>query len=563
MSYEAKPWLKSYDPGVRPDIDPPAETLVAHIQDISRRFADKPALNFLGTLMDYRTLTDQTDRLAQALKARGLGRGDVVGVCLPNTPQYIITVLGALKAGCAVSGVSPLLTADEMAYQLNDCGAKALVIVDILFEKPFAKAAPQIPGLKTVFATGLLDYLPKIKQLLAKWIKKIPSGRVTPLNGKDVLDLKTTLASSPANPSGVEVGLDDTCFLQYTGGTTGVPKGAVLTHRNIVSGIIQYNEAYKMKEGSEIYCSALPFFHIAGLVLSLHSLYFGGTQVIIPDPRNVDLLLKQMIKNKPTVMANVPTLYLMLLQKPEIKQVDWNALQCCFSGAAPFSQDGIKAFEAVAGPGKLSELYGATETSPLIAMDTRNGRKKAGSVGLPIPGTRVRLVDAVTGEGDVPLGEEGELIVSGPQVMKEYHNKPEETAKTLKEHDGEVWLHTGDVARMDEDGYLFLVDRTKDMVIVGGYKVFSTEVENKLSDHPAIEMCAIVAAPNPDKPETEAVKLVVQKSAAWAARSDDETREDILKMAREKLAPYKVPKIVEFRDMPLTAVGKINKKELR
>jgi long-chain acyl-CoA synthetase len=563
MSYDDRPWLKSYDSGVRSEIDPVTKTLVEKLNNVAIGSADKPALHFFGVTLTFRQLMDHANRLAGALKERGLGNGDVVAVCMPNTPQYVISVIGALKAGCSVTGLSPLLTADEMAYQLNDCAAKALIIVDILFEKPFAAAADKAPGLKTVIHTGLIDFLPSVKRFLAKALKKVPSGKITPLSGKETVPFMEILKKYPPQDPKVRVSLDDTCFLQYTGGTTGMPKGAILTHRNIMSGIAQYDEVYKMQPGQDIYCSGLPMFHIAGLVVSLHALYFGSSQVLIPDPRNVDMILKEMVKYQPTFLVNVPTLYLMIAQRPEAAQVDWSRVRACFSGAAPFSEDGIKALEAVIGKGRLSELYGATESSPLIAMDQDKAPKRVGSVGLPMPSTKVRLVDAITGEGQVPLGEEGEIIVSGPQVMKGYHNKPEETANALREHDGEIWLHTGDVGRMDEDGYLYIVDRTKDMVIVGGYKVFSTEVENKLSEHPAIGMCAVVGAPNPDKAESEVVKLIVQKSPEYAASSDDEVRESILEFAREKLAAYKVPRIVEFMELPLTAVGKINKKELR
>lgn len=563
MSYDDRPWLKSYAPGVRGDIQPVTKTFLEHLDQVVAEYSSKTALHFLGVTLTYQQVMDQANRLANALKARGLGRGDVVAVCMPNMPQYILSVLGGLKAGCAVSGLSPLLTAEEMAYQLKDSGAKALVIVDILFEKTFCHAANQVPGLKTVIHTGLIDYLPSFKQFLAKLLKKVPSGRIQPLDGKEVISFKKLLSQHQPSPPGVPVGLDDVCFLQYTGGTTGVPKGAVLTHGNIMSGIHQYEEVYKVERGRHVYCSALPLFHIAGLVLSLHGMYFATSQVLIPDPRNVDMILKEMIKIKPTFVVNVPTLHLMIANRPEAKQVDWARIRTVFSGAAPFSEDGIKALEAVVGPGKLSELYGTTETSPLIAMDQAGVPKRVGSVGLPLPSTWVRLVDPINGEEQVPLGEAGELVVRGPQVMQGYYKKPDETAIALRKNDGHTWLHTGDVARMDKDGYLYIVDRTKDMVIVGGYKVFSTEVENKLSEHPAVELCAIVAAKNPDRPETEVVKLIVQKKATYADTPDDVVREDILKFARERLAPYKVPRFVDFKQMPLTAVGKINKKALR
>ena len=345
MSYDQRPWLKSYDPGVGSDIEPVDKTLLEYVDAVAARYPDRPAFHFLGVVLTFRQIMDHANRVANALKERGLGRGDVVAVCMPNTPQYVVSILGSLKAGCAVSGLSPLLTADEMAYQLNDCQAKALIIVDILFEKPFAAAAGKVPGLKTVVATGLADYLPAFKQFLGKLLKKVPTGQVTPLDGKEVVWLKEVLKRYPAEAPGVAVQLEDTCFLQYTGGTTGAPKGAVLTHRNIMSGIAQYDEVYKMKQGAEVYCSALPMFHIAGLVLSLHGMYYGATQVLIPDPRNVDLILKEMIARKPTLTVNVPTMHLMIAAREDARQVDWDNIEIVFSGAAPFSADGVKTLE--------------------------------------------------------------------------------------------------------------------------------------------------------------------------------------------------------------------------
>ena len=563
MSYNDQPWLNSYGPEVVKEIDPPTETFVAHFRKVAAQAADQPALHFLGKTITYQQLQKYSDSFAQALKARGLGQGDVVGICMPNTPQYTISVLGTLKARCAVSNVSPLLKTDEMEYQLKDCGAKAMVIADMLFEKPFASAAGKCPDLQLVITTGLADMLPQVKQVLAKLLKKIPTGKITPLAGKEIISFKNAVSRHPAQDSGVNPGLDDVCFIQYTGGTTGAPKGAVLTHRNLISNMFQFRGVLRLEMGQDVFCAALPMFHIAGLVVSLLGPFFGIAQVIIPDPRNTKFILEQIAKYKPSILVNVPTLYLMFLQDPLAKEIDWSCVKVCFSGAAPFSDDGIKALEGVVGQGKVRELYGMTETSPLIAMDQPEADKMVGSVGLPMPSTKIRLVDPVTGSGDVALGDEGEILVSGPQVMQGYHLKPEETASVFEELDGARWLHTGDIGRMDEKGFVYIVDRSKDMIIVGGYKVFSTEVENKLSEHPAVAMCAIVGLPNPEKPETEMVKMVVQRSPEYAGLPEDEVRADILAMAREKLSPYKVPKVIEFKDMPLTAVGKIDKKLLR
>jgi len=563
MTYDEKPWLKSYGPDVCKEIDPPQETFVNRFNSVVRQASRAPAIHFLGKTMTYAQLAECANRFAQALIARGLKKGDVVGICMPNTPQYMISVLGTLKAGGTVSNVSPLLTAGEMEYQLNDCGACALVIADMLFEKPFAEAAHNVPQLKIVITTGLADMLPAVKQFLARALKKIPTGKITPITGKEIVAFKDILEQYPAADPGINPSMDDICFIQYTGGTTGDPKGALLSHGNLISCMTQYGAVVPLETGVDSFCAGLPMFHVAGLVVSLLGPYFGIAQVIIPDPRNTTMILNQIRKYKPTVLVNVPTLYLMFLQDLVTKKVDWSSVKVCYSGAAPFTDEGIRDLEAMVGTGKVRELYGMTETSPLIAMDHMGVAKKVGSVGLPMPSTRIRLVDAVTAENDVPFGEEGEVWVCGPQVMQGYHNKPEGNAEVFVKQNGYRWLRTGDVGRMDEDGYLFLVDRAKDMIIVGGYKVFSTEVENKLCEHPAVTMCAIVGIQNPDRPETEIVKMVAQVSADYAHRPEAELRAEITAFAREKLAPYKVPKVIEFCELPLTSVGKIDKKQLR
>ncbi|MBI9077088.1 MAG: AMP-binding protein [Desulfatibacillum sp.] len=562
MTHDEYPWFKSYAPGVPINITPPTKTFVEHFSQIVQKVPHGPALHFLGKTLSFTQLDKFSNHFAQALLSKGLGKGDVVAICMPNTPQYTISVLGAFKAGCAVSNVSPLLTASEMEYQLNDCQAKALVVADMLFAT-FAKAAAKTTTVKTVIATGLADMLPAYKQFLAKALKKIPTGDVTPLPGVNIIPFKDVLKSFSGENPGIRPAMDDICFIQYTGGTTGDPKGALLSHGNLISCMTQYGAVVPLKSGVDSFCAGLPMFHVAGLVVSLLGPFFGIPQVIIPDPRNTSMILGQIAKYKPTVLVNVPTLYLMFLNDPMVTKVDWSTVKVCYSGAAPFTDEGIRDLEAVIGKGKVRELYGMTETSPLIAMDHMENSKKVGSVGLPMPSTRIRIMDVLTGETEAPPGEPGEVWVSGPQVMQGYHNKPEGNAKTFVEQDGERWLRTGDVGRLDEDGYLYLVDRAKDMIIVGGYKVFSTEVENKLSEHPAIAMCAIVGVQNPDRPETEIVKMVAQLSPEYAGQSREKVQEEILAFAREKLAPYKVPKVMEFMEMPLTAVGKIDKKRLR
>lgn len=564
MNCDDKPWLKSYDHGLGEELPLPEISLLEHLETVAAEFSSLPAAHFFGVTLTYKQLMDHADRFAQALVQNGCSPGDVVGINLPNIPQYLIAQLGAMKAGCAASGVSPLLTAREMAYQLNDSRAKALVTLDVLFEHRVAGIADQLPDLKLVVAAGIADFLPRIKRVLARILKKVPTGTVHPLTAKKILRFTDLLSAYPAKALSVNTRPDDTCLIMYTGGTTGVPKGSVITHRNIVSELTLVTEWLQMHRGKEVILSAFPLFHIAGLALGLGTLFIGSAQILIPNPRDTRHLVKEMAKYQPTILVNVPSLYMMLLDEPGFKKLDFSRLEFCLSAASPFPAESIAQVERIIGEGKMIECYGMTEVSALATLNPRRGVKKMGSVGLPLPNTRMRLVDLETRESVVPVGEVGEIVVSGPQVMQGYLNKPEETSGALRQRDGSVWLHTGDIGRMDEDGYFYIVDRAKDMLNVGGYKVFSREVEEKLYEHPAIEFCAIVGVPNPKRLGTDIVKLVFQPAADYLDADQEGLKADILAFSRENFAPYKVPKAIEIIEkMPLTAVGKVDKKVLR
>ena len=372
------------------------------------------------------------------------------------------------------------------------------------------------------------------------------------------------MASHANQVPSVDIAQTDTCLVQYTGGTTGLPKGVELTHGNIVTNIIQIVNWIDYQYGQEVMCSAFPLFHMAGLMVCMASLTQNTPQCLIPDPRNTKHICNEIKKYHPTAMTNVPSLYQMLMETPGFEALDFSQCKAFISGAAPFAVESIQAFEAIVGQGKVLEVYGMTETSPIMTGNPLKGQKKIGSVGIPVQSTRIKLVDIETGTKEVAVGEEGELIVNGPQVMKGYLNKPEETDHAIRDFQGEKWLYTGDVARMDEDGYFSIADRVKDMLIVGGYKVFSREVEEKLYKHPAVEFCAIVGLPHPDRPGSEIVKAVIQKAADAGEEDAAALEEDIIAFCKENMAPYKIPKIVEFVDeIPLTAVGKVDKKALR
>ena len=561
---ESKFWKKSWDPGLD-DLDPKSWEIsyVDAIRPTLEKYGDKAAMSFMEIEISFRDLNRYSNRFAHMLIANGLKKGDVVGINLPNIPEYVIAWLGTLKAGCAVSGVSPLLSADELKHQLSDANAKALVTLDAIFAARVTQVAPDLPSLQVIATTSVGGFLPSYKRFLGQLLGKIPKGKITPIDTKTIIPFKTILKSKEYSeqPPNISVSPDDIAYIQYTGGTTGPPKGAMLSHRNVMADVLIIQAWLNWGEGQGLALSGFPFFHIAGLFFNINCVYLGWTQVLIPDPRNTDHICKQIEKYRPTALANVPSLYYLLLNNPKFKQLDHSKLEAAVSAAAPFPEESQREIEKIIGQGKLVEAYGMTETSPLTIVNPYRGKKKLGHIGLPLLNTDVKLLDTTTGE-PVEIGKAGEICVKGPQVMVGYLNKPEETKKAIDE-DG--YMHTGDVGIFDEEGYIKIVDRTKDMINVSGFKVFSKKVEEVMTAHPAIDMIATIGVLNPDNPGSETVKAYVTLSPDYSFDGDQEKlKADILKFAKEKLAPYEVPKIIEIRDeLPLTAVGKIDKKELR
>ncbi|MHA1143646.1 MAG: long-chain-fatty-acid--CoA ligase [Candidatus Helarchaeota archaeon] len=559
--YEKRPWIKNYDDGVNPDLEIPDISYTDAIRDALKKFSANMALYFMGVAISFNELDKYSNQFANFLLENGCEpERDVVGINLPNIPQYVIAHLGTLKAGCAASGVSPLLLEKEIKYQLGDCSAKSIITLDAVFEnRIYKKPAAELDTLKNIVVTNVGDFLPKIKQILGKLFGKIPKGKIKPIEGKKIIKFMDLIKEYKDTDPNIKVPPDALALVQYTGGTTGLPKGTMLTHRNILSNVLQADDWLKFQKGKDIMLSGFPFFHLAGLLVCQANVYFANTQILIPNPRDVNHICKEFKKYKPTLMANVPTLYQLLINNPKFRKLDFSQLRIALSGAAPFPAESIRELEAIIGENKVVEVYGMTEASPLVTMNPRVGLKKIGKVGLPLQKTIVKIVDVDTGE-ELPLGQEGEIIIKGPQVMKGYLNKPEETAHALR--DG--WFFSGDVGRMDEDGYIEICDRTKDMIIVGGYKVFSRELEEKLYEHPAIELVATVGIPNPNRPGSEIVKAFIVLNEEYKDRDTKELEKEIIAWSKENMAPYKVPKLIEFRkELPLTLVGKVYKKGLR
>ncbi|MFO8017412.1 MAG: AMP-binding protein [Promethearchaeia archaeon] len=566
--YKSRFWKNNWDEGLE-DLDPNKWKKLGSFDNALRHafetYPNRNALSFLGVEITFRELDKYSNQFANMLLDKGFQKGDIVAIAMPNIPEYIIAIVGGLKAGCTVSGVSPLFSDVQMEYQLNDLGSSGrkicLVTLDAIFEERVTKIHHLIKQIKLVVAGNLGDFLPAYKRFLGKLLNKIPKGKVTPLPEKEVLDFHNDILNTyPHTAVNVEVDNEDIAFIQYTGGTTGTPKGAKLTHKNILSDLLIVQEWLGWEEGKGTALSGFPFFHIAGLFFCENCLYLGWQQCLIPDPRDASHICDEIEKYKPTALVNVPSLFQILLKEPEFKELDHSNLEFCISAASPFPVESQEKLEAIIGEGKLLEVYGMTETSPLTTMNPAHGEKKLGSIGLPLLNTELKLVAPDTGE-EVPIGEPGEICVKGPQVMKGYLNKPEETEKAI---DSEGYMHTGDVAIMDEEGYLRIVDRTKDMINVSGYKVFSTKVEDTLSKHPAIDMIALVGVDNPERPGSEIVKAYIKLTAEYEETPAEEVKADIIEYAKEHCAPYEVPKIIDIsKEMPMTGVGKIDKKILR
>ena len=567
MVYETRFWKKSWDPELE-DLDPKIWDISfpAALQDTFKSFPDKMALAFMGLEINFSQLDKWANSFANMLIENGFENGDIVGINIPNIPEYVIAVIGALRAGCIVSGVSPLLSDVQMHYQINDLGAGkkkvALVTLNAIFEHRLTPIASKLPDLKLVIATSVIGAFPKDQQDKIRAVRELPWGEVKPLEGITVLDFwDDVMTKASSDPVDVKILPDDIAYIQYTGGTTGPPKGALLTHKNAVSNLLLMQTWLGWEKGKGLAMSGFPFFHIAGLFFCENCLYLGWSQVLLADPRDTAHICNEMKKYKPTVLANVTSLYQLLLKTKKFKRLDHSILDVCISAAAPFPAESQKQLESMVGEGKLLEFYGMTETSPLTVGNPYKGKRKLGSIGLPVLNTELKLVDPNTNE-EVPLGEPGEICVKGPMVMKGYHNKPEETAHAI---DSDNFLHTGDVAIMDEEGYLRIVDRTKDMIIVSGFKVFSAKLEDTLTKHPAIGMIATIGIPNPDRPGSEIVKAFIQLDPNYEYDGNEAAlKEDITKFAKENCSPYEVPKIIEIsEELPLTVVGKVDKKVLR
>jgi long-chain acyl-CoA synthetase len=460
-----------------------------------------------------------------------------------------VAFIAAARLGMVSTSISPLMTPPEITHQANDAQVKILFTLMSFWQTSMPPVLGKVHTLSTVIVSGPMDLMTGQGEALEETHE-----------GVQVISLHDHLPDT-VEPVNTHVDMDAVLYLQYTGGTTGLPKGARLTSRNLFMNNLQANVFYGYRTGEETVASAFPLFHIGGAAVVFNALRTASTFLLIPDPRDIDHFVAEMTARTPTVLAAVPALYQMLCANETFKSLDFSSLRMAISGAAPFAKEEVQRLESVIGKDKFCEVYGMTETSPVITLNPASHFKE-GHVGIPLPGTEVRIVDLDTGES-VPLGEPGEIIAAGPQVMQGYLAMPEATGKALQEIDGKRWMHTGDIGVMDEDGFVRVCDRSKDMLIVGGYKVFSVEVEGKVQSLPWVGMCAVVGRPDSNRPGNEIVQLYVERCAD-CDKSETDLKAELDSFCRENMSPYKVPKEVFFLDaIPLTSVGKIDKKALR
>jgi long-chain acyl-CoA synthetase len=546
--YADKPWLEHYDPEVPHHLDYPEMNLYEILDQAADDFGRRTAIWFMKNKISYKKFKDISERLATALVEMGLKKGQTVAIMIPNFPQFLLSFYGILKAGGVVTACSVLLSEHELAYQLNDSGAEIVIAWDNQLDK--INNIKDRTRLRHIIITNVLDYAP-----------------MAPKNPPEIAGTRQFLNlinDTKPNPPDFEINpKEDIAVLQYTGGTTGLPKGAMLTHFNLVSNAYATMRwvGSEVERGKDTGLTNLPLFHIYGMTVCMNTLMMNASTIALnPDPRDQKSLFEIIKSTSPALFPGVPTMYIRLLERDDLEDYadDLKSIRICNTGAAPMPPEVLKEFEERTG-GKIIEGYGLTECSPVTHSNPVEGERKIGSVGLAFPDTEVKLVDIEDYTKIVPMGERGEIMIRGPQVMKGYWNKPEETAKQLKEGG---WLLTGDIGKLDEDGYLFIVDRKKDMINVSGFKVYPRELEDILFEHEAIENASIIGLPNPKIPGSEKVKAYIVLKDGY--EESEELKNEIKDFCSKNLAPYKVPKFIEFRkELPETLVGKVQRKELR
>ncbi len=559
-------WHKSYVEGVPTQVDVPNLLLGQELEGTANQFPGNTALHLvlkylplgiaIQSQMTYRELDLATNRFARALRSLGVKPGDRVGIMLPNTPAYVIAFFGISKAGCVVVNANPIFTASELSHLFADSNAKVVVCMSGGLEK--VKSFQSETEIEHIIISDINDSIGGIfGKLAAKSLKQL--GHIADVTyGNGVYSFDMLVRQETAAPIENDAKPDDMAILQYTSGTTGLPKAAVLSHNNILTNVSMCREwMTEVTPGKEVILGALPYFHVFGLVVGvLLNVRLGGRLVITPNPRDTEQNLKLMDKEKPTIFPGVPAMYNAIVNHEDVEKYDVQSIRYCLSGGAPLPLEVQERFASISG-GLLVEGYGMTECTAAAVANPLGGVVKNGTIGTPMPSTEIRIVSL--GEDNTEVGEDvvtgvrGELLLRGPHVMREYWRNPEETAATL---DSEGWLHTGDIAVADEDGYLTLVDRKKDLIIVSGFNVVPREVEEVLYKHDSVLEAAVAGLPDAHSGE-------IVKAYVVAKPGKTLTAEQVLEHCRQELAPYKVPKEVAFKEeLPKTLVGKILRRAL-
>ncbi|WP_172368957.1 long-chain-fatty-acid--CoA ligase [Sporosarcina jiandibaonis] len=549
-----KPWLDLYPPEIPKTLEYEKIPLQEFLTRAGTKNPDKTAIHFLGKDISYKEFYDSALKFANYLRSIGIEKGDRVAIMLPNCPQNAIAYFGILYCGGVIVQTNPLYTERELKYQMVDSGAKAIIALDILY--PRVSNIVKETSLEHVIVTGIKDYLPFPKNLIYPFIQKREYGLLVKVEHRGINHLYTEIMKI-AKPNPIRTTFnfnEDVALLQYTGGTTGPPKGVMLTHKNLISNATMCQAwLYNTEEGEETVMGILPFFHVYGMTTVLVLTVMLSNKMVLLPKFDIDSALKTIDKLKPTLFPGAPTIYIGLLNHPDIAKYDLSSIKACISGSAALPVDVQAKFEKVTG-GKLVEGYGLTETSPVSHANfvwAGKDERIKGSVGVPWPDTDSCILGPESNEPLAP-GEIGEIAVKGPQVMRGYWNKPEDTESTFR--DG--WFLTGDLGYMDEEGYFYIVDRKKDMIIAGGFNIYPREIEEILYEHDAILECVVAGIPDPYRGETVKAYIVLKEGASV-------TEEELDNYCRSQLAAFKVPRSYEFRkELPKTAVGKILRRTL-
>ncbi len=544
-----KIWLKNYEEGVPETFEVPETTFYKILLENASQFGANSAFLFYGRTINYEQLRQLVDQFSSVLFELGVRKNTRIAVQLPNIPQYPIVHYAILKLGGIVIPTNPLYVEREIKHQMNDSGAEIMITLDILFKR--VKNVWSETGIKKVIVTGIKEYLPSLLKILYP-IKAKKEGSLVKIQPEEnVFFFQDLMKRNCAAIPEEQITPEDIAMFLYTGGTTGLSKGAVLTHKNLIANVYQIRSwMTDCNEGKESILSALPFFHSYGLTTCLHFALITKSNAILVPRFEVKVVLNAIQKNNASMFPGVPTMYIAINSFQNVKKYNLKSVKGCMSGGAALPLEVQKKFEKITG-GRLVEGYGLSETSPVTHTNPLHGLRKEGSIGIPLPLTSAKIVDSNTME-ELPVGEIGELAVSGPQVMKGYWNKPDETANVLR--DG--WLFTGDMAKMDEDGYFYIVDRKKDMIIAGGYNIYPRDIEEVLFTHPKIEEAVVAGVPDEYRGETVKAYIVLKQG-------EQTTVEEITEFCMQNLAKFKIPKIIEFRnELPKSMIGKVLRRVL-